>query len=181
MKDAEFPPRTSYKHQTLISQIHTNCLKPLKFVAPAFRTNSVRGNHGWFCSQSFWKRGSGLRFSNGSTAIFFSGGGRNNSPFQTFQLTAAVKATSDAINAAIGGLRRTHFRAWVKSPLRLAWIGSCLSQCSRSSASARAGEYRRFGSFSRHLRQIVERSRSTFGFGNRGGRGSVSSSNLIVS
>src|SRR6266516_2851571 len=51
----------------------------------------------------------------------------------------------------------------------------------RALASARAEEYRRFGSFSRHLRQIVLRSRSTFGFNTRGFRGSVSQSNRIVS
>src|SRR5262245_14285924 len=55
------------------------------------------------------------------------------------------------------------------------------SQRSRSSASERAEEYRRFGFFSRDLRQIVERSRSIFGFNKRGCFGSVSSTNLIVS
>ena len=49
-----------------------------------------------------------------------------------------AKAISDAANSALVGLRRTHLRACVKSPLRLARIGSCFSQCSRSSASARA-------------------------------------------
>src|SRR5882724_1321328 len=82
---------------------------------------------------------------------------------------------------AVLGFRRTHLRLCVKNPLGLAVIGSCFSQCSRSSASARAERYRHSGSFSRHLRQIVERSRFTFGFNSRGGRGSVSSSNLIVS
>src|SRR6266702_1082260 len=51
----------------------------------------------------------------------------------------------------------------------------------KSSAIARAESYRGVGSFSRHFRQIVERSRSIFGFQSRGCRGSVSSTNLIVS
>src|SRR6266496_3133585 len=94
---------------------------------------------------------------------------------------AATSAIKDAARSALVGLRRTHFLPRAKIPARRASIGSCFSQRSRSSANARAEEYRRFGSFSRHLRQIVERSRSTLGFSNRGGRGSVSKSNLIVS
>src|SRR5437660_8705408 len=66
-------------------------------------------------------------------------------------------------------------------PVCRAKIGSCFSQRSKSSASARAEEYRRFGSFSRHFKQIVERSRSIFGFNRRGCRGSVSKRSLIVS
>src|SRR5438876_8108468 len=94
---------------------------------------------------------------------------------------AAAKATNDAINAATAGLRRTHFFPREKTPVRRARIGSCFSQRSKSSARARADEYRCFGSFSRHLRQIVERSRSIFGFNSRGCRGSVSKRSLIVS
>src|SRR5439155_1912375 len=104
-----------------------------------------------------------------------------NSLFQTIPPAAAANAIRDAARSALVGLRCTHFFPRAKTPLRRAKIGSCFSQCSKSSASARAGKYRRFGSFSRHLRQIVERSRSTLGFSNRGGRGSVFSSNLIVS
>src|SRR6266511_853093 len=104
-----------------------------------------------------------------------------NSVFQTIQPAAAANATRDAAKSALVGFRCTHFLLRVTSPVRRALIGSCLSQRSRSSARARAEEYRRFGSFSRHLRQIVERSRSIFGFHRRGCRGSVSSSNLIVS
>ena len=48
----------------------------------------------------------------------------------------AVMLTSTAVL----GLRRTHLLECVKNPLRFAQIGSCFSQCSRSSASARAEE-----------------------------------------
>src|SRR6476659_7622788 len=104
-----------------------------------------------------------------------------NSLFQTIQPAAAAKATRQAASSALLGLRRTHFLLQPMIPVCRAKIGSCFSQRSISSASARAEEYLRFGSFSRHLRQIVERSRSILGFSDRGGRGSVSSSNLIVS
>ena len=122
-----------------------------------------------------------LRLSNGSTAMLFSGGGRNKPLFQIFQLTATAKAINETINAVTVGLRCTHLHVCVRTPLRLARIGSCLSQCSRSSASARADGYRRFGSFAKHFRQIMESSRSTFLFRRRGSRGSVSTSNRIVS
>src|SRR5213082_3976849 len=122
-----------------------------------------------------------LRLSNGSTAMLFSGGGRNKPLFQIFQLTATAKAINETINAVTVGLRCTHLHVCMKTPLRLARIGSCLSQCSRSSASARADGYRRFGSFAKHFRQIMESSRSTFLFRRRGSRGSVSTSNRIVS
>src|SRR5215472_834142 len=125
--------------------------------------------------------GSPLRFSKGKTATPFVTGAGINSLFQTIHPRVAVKATNDAINAAIAGFLRTHLRACVKNPLGFAWIDSCFSQCSRSSASARADGYRRFGSFSRHFRQIVERSRSILRFNARGFRGSVFSSSRIVS
>src|SRR5204863_5364265 len=108
-------------------------------------------------------------------------GCRMNSVFHVIQAAAAAKATRDAAKSALLGLRRTHFVPRAKIPVCRAWIGSYFSHRSKSSASARAEEYRRFGSFSRHLRQIVERSRSIFGFKRRGFFGSVSSSNLIVS
>src|SRR6266568_8267516 len=104
-----------------------------------------------------------------------------SSLFQIFHPTAAANASSEAARSALVGLRRTHFGPRVKIPVCRAKIGSCFSQCSRSSASARAEEYRRFGSFSRHLRQIVERSRSILWFNARGFRGSVFSSSRIVS
>src|SRR5262249_57329939 len=94
---------------------------------------------------------------------------------------AAAKATRHASENALLGLRRTHFVPRANTPVWRARIGSCFNQRSRSSASARAEGYRCFGSFSRHLRQIVERSRSIFGFKRRGFFVSVSSSNLIVS
>src|SRR5215468_7929411 len=97
------------------------------------------------------------------------------------QLAAAIKATREAAKSALLGLRRTHFVPRAKTPVCRARMGSCFDQRSRSSASARAEEYRFFGSFSRHLRQIVERSRSTFGFKRRGCRGSVSNNKRTVS
>src|SRR6476659_10176812 len=106
--------------------------------------------------------------------MLFSGAARTNLLFQMFQPITAANATNDALNAAIAGFRRTHFWVYVKNPLRFAWIGSCFSQCSKSSASARADKYRWFGSFSKHFKQIAERSRFTLGFSVRGERGSVS-------
>src|SRR6266496_2806420 len=108
-------------------------------------------------------------------------GCRINSLFEMIQPAAAARATSDAAKRALDGFLRTHFLLRVRIPVCRARIGTCFSQRSRSSASARAEEYRRFGSFSRHLRQIVERSRSIFGLNRRGCRGSVSNNNLMVS
>src|SRR5207248_11156372 len=121
------------------------------------------------------------RFSNGSTAIPVVIGPRISSLFQIFHPTAAAKATRVAARSALVGLRCTHFLLRPMIPVCRAKIGSCFSQRSKSSASARAEEYRRFGSFSRHFKQIVERSRSIFGFNRRGCRGSVSKRSLIVS
>ena len=83
---------------------------------------------------------SSLRFSNGSTAMPVVTGCRMNSLFQTIQPAAAARATSDAANSALVGFRRTHFLPRVRIPVRRARIGSCFSQRSRSSASARAEE-----------------------------------------
>src|SRR5439155_5338512 len=106
-------------------------------------------------------------FSNGNTAMPVVTGCWTNPLFQTIQPAADASATREAINSALVGLRRIHFLPREKIPVRRARIGSCFSQRSKSSASARAEEYRRFGSFSKHLRQIVERSRSIFGFNRR--------------
>jgi hypothetical protein len=73
---------------------------------------------------------------------------------------AANSAIDNGISAALVGLRCTHFLPRMAIPMRRARIGSCFSQRSKSSPSTRADEYRRCGSFSRHLRQIVEKSRS---------------------
>src|SRR5262249_29823922 len=121
------------------------------------------------------------KFSNGRTAIPVGTGCRINSLFHTIQPAAAAKATRHASENALLGLRRTHFVPRANTPVWRARIGSCFNQRSRSSASARAEEYRRFESFSRHLRQIVDKSRSIFAFNSRGCRGSVSNSSLIVS
>ena len=79
-----------------------------------------------------------LRFSNGSTAIPAAAGRRNRSLFQTITPTVAISASDNVITAAIAGFLRTHFFPRAKSPVRRARIGSCFSQRSRSSASARA-------------------------------------------
>ena len=50
-----------------------------------------------------------------------------------------ARATSNVNSTVVLGLRRTHLRACVKNPLRFAWIGSCFSQCSRSSAKRESG------------------------------------------
>src|SRR5207302_1713869 len=90
---------------------------------------------------------SSLRLANGKTAIDFSdpkmvvvGGGRFDSLFQTITPTTAASAASDGTRMAAAGFRRTHFRLRMKIPLRRARIGSCRSQRTRSSASARADE-----------------------------------------
>ena len=121
------------------------------------------------------------KFSNGRTAIPVGMGPRTSSLFQIFHPTTAANATSEVASSALVGLRCVHFLPRATMPVCRAKIGSYLSQRSRSSASARAEEYRRFGSFSRHLSQTVDRSRSIFGFKRRGFFGSVSNSNLIVS
>src|SRR6266446_8658032 len=123
---------------------------------------------------------SALMFTKGNTATPAAGGG-SGLLFQIITPTVAAKASDNANSSAVVGLRSTHFFPRVKTPVCRARIGWCRNQRSRSSASARAESYRRVGSFSRHFRQIVERSRSTFGFQRRGCRGSVSSTNLIVS
>ena len=59
--------------------------------------------------------------------------------FQTVTLRPTARATSNVTSTVVLGFRRTHLRACVKNPLGLARIGSCFSQCSRSSASAQGG------------------------------------------
>ena len=81
-----------------------------------------------------------LRFSNGRTAIPFVTGRRINSLFQMIQPAAAASAISDAASSALVGFRRTHFLPRRKIPVCRAKIGSCFSQRSKSSASARADE-----------------------------------------
>ena len=81
-----------------------------------------------------------LRFSNGRTAIPLASGCRINSLFQTIHPAAAASAISDAASSALVGLRRTHFLPRTKIPVWRARIGSCFSQRSKSSASARAEE-----------------------------------------
>ena len=53
---------------------------------------------------------------------------------------AAASATNDAASSALVGLRRNHFFPRAMIPACRAWIGSCLSQRSKSSPSVRADE-----------------------------------------
>ena len=72
------------------------------------------------------------------------------------------------------GCRRIHFTRRSPDEIGRAAIGSPRNQCSSSSASASAEPYRRCGSFSKHFRAIVSRSRSTSGRSTCGGCGSLS-------
>jgi hypothetical protein len=90
---------------------------------------------------------------------------RDSTP--AFQSPPTARSTI-GISAALVGLRCTHFLPRMAIPMRRARIGSCFSQRSKSSPTTRADEYRRCGSFSRHLRQIVEKSRSILRFQSRG-------------
>src|SRR5439155_22314365 len=109
---------------------------------------------------------SGLMLTKGNTATPAAGGG-SGLLFQIITPTVAAKASDNTNSSAVVGFRRNHFFPRVKTPVCRARIGWCRNQRSRSSASARAESYRRVGSFSRHFRQIVERSRSIFGFHRR--------------
>ena len=61
------------------------------------------------------------------------------------------------------------------SPRRPVEPGSALPRCQRVRSSARARRlgYRRCGSFSRHFRQMISRSRGTRGFSREGGSGEL--------
>ncbi|MFO0956416.1 MAG: hypothetical protein U0800_02985 [Isosphaeraceae bacterium] len=89
------------------------------------------------------------------------------------------RQSSDVITAparaAGAGRRRTHFASRSQAGTGLAAIGRPSSQLFRSSARSSARGYRRAGSFSRHLRQIVSRSRgiSARTVRGRGGAASV--------
>src|SRR6266542_3431439 len=80
-----------------------------------------------------------------SGAAAFEAAERSDSVLQIITPNGTAKTRSIAAITAILGLRRTHFLPRVTSPVRRARIGSCFSQRSRSSASARAETYRRFG------------------------------------
>ena len=72
------------------------------------------------------------------------------------------------------GLRRHQRHARSARLTRRARIGSFARNRPSSSAKSCALAYRRRGSFSRHLRQIVSRSRGMLGLNSRGATGSVS-------
>jgi len=74
--------------------------------------------------------------------------------FQTIQQRLPPKRR-DKLKQRAARMRRTHFLLRPMIPVCRAKIGSCFSQRSKSSASVRAEMYRRFGSFSRHFKQIV--------------------------
>ena len=72
--------------------------------------------------------------------------------------------TKVARSAATAGRRRVHFTTRSLAEIGRARIGRPSRNRCNSSASSRAEPYRRRGSFSRHFKQIVSRSRSTAGF-----------------
>src|SRR4030095_16860746 len=102
-----------------------------------------------------------LRSRNGTTAILFSGGlncdARKRSPLNN-QIAAAPRRRQAAPVATNFRFRRTHFLPRVKNPRAPGANGSLLSQVLRVSGRREGGRLRAFWSFSRHLRQIVERS-----------------------
>ena len=84
-------------------------------------------------------------------------------------------------SAAPAGFRRHHRQARSSGPIRRAWIGRPSTNRRTSSANAPASAYRRGGSLCRHFRQIVSRSRGTFGFNRAGGTGSSATTCRSVS
>ena len=100
-------------------------------------------------------------------------------------ITAAVPptraSTTAADKAATAGRRLHQSRNRVAAPTRRAAIGRLPSQARRSSATAWALAYRRRGSFSRHFRQIISRSRGTLALSLRGGSGGCSLTMVSVS
>ena len=78
---------------------------------------------------------------------------------------------TDAVSAATAGLLLHQSHARSAEPTRRAAIGRESSQQRRSSANACADVYRLRGSFARHFRQIVSRSRGRFTLRLRGDSG----------
>ena len=102
--------------------------------------------------------------------------------FQTFQPRLLPERPATMISTVVLGFRRTHLlptceESTVASPGLVRALASV-----RGLRPARERKSNGAVDLSRDTsRQIVERSRSIFGFNRRGGRGSVSSSSLIVS
>ena len=102
-------------------------------------------------------------------------------------LTNKLTITAVSANAVTptipvpAGFRRTHLAARSARPMGRAQTGSPFSHRPRSSAIASADLYRRPGSFDKQVRQIVSRSRSTFGHAARGRAGSRSRTRARVS
>src|SRR6516165_11416522 len=86
-------------------------------------------------------------------------------------LPPTAASMTDVASAATAGFRLHQSHARSAGPTRRAAIGRESSQDRRSSANAWADAYRRRGSFARHFRQIVSRSRGTFGLRTRGDSG----------
>ena len=82
------------------------------------------------------------------------------------------ESKTSAASAATARLRRTHLTPRSTGPAGRALIVCPLRNRRRSSARSSAEAYRRAGSFSRHFRQIVSRSRGTAGTSSPGGTGS---------
>ena len=81
----------------------------------------------------------------------------------------------------MAGFRRAHLTARSDLVTGRATIGTPARYRPRSSASAAAVRYRFAGSFARHFRQIVSRSRGIDGLSRRGGTGSSLSTWITVS
>src|SRR5207249_10011294 len=82
-------------------------------VLPSFPTR--RSSDLWTPSAKNACSLSSLRFSNGSTAIPVVRGWRTNSLLEAIQAPAATKATREAANSVLVGLRCTHFLLRVKT------------------------------------------------------------------
>src|SRR5262249_42715538 len=81
-------------------------------------------------------------------------------------------ASSPSVYAAASvGFRRTHLATRSTTPAGRTLTGSPAANRPRSAASAPAVEYRSAGSFSRHFRQMISRSRGVCGFNRDGGSG----------
>ncbi len=93
----------------------------------------------------------------------------------------ASASTIPAASPATTGLRRHQRHARSAAPTGRARIGSPARYRRRSPARAAAEGYRFPGSFSRHFRQIVSRSRGIVALSRRGGTGSSATTIRTVS
>jgi hypothetical protein len=89
--------------------------------------------------------------------------------------------TKPSDSTAWAGRRRHHFAALPATPKGRANVGSPRRNRPNSFANSQALPYRRCGSFSRHLRQILSRSRGIPELSTRGAMGSWLSTSSSVS